>query len=205
MNTTRFKIRTVLTLALASGWFAAAQSTNVPGPSDYERFTQFITQRNIFDPNRYAVATGQRPRFQRQTPRYAPSFTLVGTMSYGKGMFAFFDGNQPELRKVLYPSDSNGIAGYVLAEISATNVILQSADKKQTVNLTIGKGMRQEGSQWIPSDQGEVTYSGGMSRTPAPSADSSSTEAGSASAPSAALQGNDVLKKLMQQREQELK
>jgi len=205
MKPTRYIKGTVLALALANGWFAAAQSNNVPGPDDYDRFCQFITQRNIFDPSRYAVA-GQQRRITPRTPRYAPSFTLVGMMSYGKGLFAFFDGNQPELRKVLYPSDGNGIAGYVLAEITSTNVTLQTADKKKTVWMKIGDSMRQAGNEWVPSGRNEMAYSS-VTESSASSADPSSAEAGSAStsASSPALQGNDVLKKLMQQRQQELK
>jgi hypothetical protein len=200
-------LRLALAFMLAGGFFAVAQSNNgVPGPTDYARFSQFITARNIFDPNRYAIASGQRTRIQQRTPRYAPSFTLVGTMSYGKGMFAFFDGNQPELRKVLYQSESNSIAGFTVAEITSTNVTLQAADKKQTVPMRIGQTMRQEGASWQPADSGQFVSgtSAGESAAPA-AADSSSPDAGATSAPSSALQGNDILKKLMQQREQELK
>ena len=56
-------------------------------------------------------------------------------MSYEKGMFAFFDGNNSDLRKVLYQSDSNSIAGYTVAEITLAGVKLQTADKKQTVQI----------------------------------------------------------------------
>ncbi len=126
-------------------------------------------------------------------------------MSYSKGMFAFFDGNQPELRKVLYQSNSNGIAGYVVNEITSTNVTLQTADKKQTVWMKIGDRMRQEGNQWQVARPGEVTYSPGTSEGAPAATDNSSADAGTAPAPSPALGGNDVLKKLMQQREQELK
>ena len=43
-----------------------AQSNGVPGPTDYATFSRFITDRNIFDPNRYAAflfadATGRGP------------------------------------------------------------------------------------------------------------------------------------------------
>jgi hypothetical protein len=200
----KFPVCAALALALAACISAAAQSNNVPGPNDYDRFCQFITQRNIFDPNRFAVAG--RPRFIPRTPRYAPSFTLVGTMSYGKGLFAFFDGNQPELQKVLYPSDGDGIAGYVLTGITSTNVTLQTADKKRTVWMKIGDSMRQEGNEWVPSGQNEMAYSSIVEGSAA-TADSSRTEdrPAATSVSSPALQGNDVLKKLMQQREQELK
>ncbi len=212
MKPTRYLKWTVLALVLVAQASClydadgqdARPTSNVPGPDDYDRFCQFITQRNIFDPSRYAVA-GQ-PRFIPRTPRYAPSFTLVGTMSYGKGLFAFFDGNQPELRKVLYPSDGNGIAGYVLTDITSTNVTLQTADKKRTVWMKIGDSMRQEGNGWVPSDQSETTYSS-MTESSASSVESSGAGAGSTAtlAASPALQGNDVLKRLMQQRQQEIK
>ena len=91
-------------------------------------------------------------------------FTLVGTMSYEKGMFAFFDGNNSDLRKVLYQSDSNGIAGYTVAEITPGAVKLQSADKKQTVEMKIGDTMRQEGSEWLLAGQGELPAEHGGKR-----------------------------------------
>ena len=204
MKPTRHKIRAMLALALANGWFASAQSNNVPGPTDYERFSSFITARNIFDPSRYAITPG-RPRITSRTPRYAPSFTLVGTMSYEKGMFAFFDGNQPELRKVLYQSDSNGIAGYLVTEITPNSVQLQTAEKKETVTMKIGEGMRQEGNHWLPAGEGAIVTSTDAAEGTAPAAENSSPDAGSTPAVSPALEGNDVLKKLMQQREQEIK
>jgi hypothetical protein len=122
-------------------------------------------------------------------------------MSYEKGMFAFFDGNNSDLRKVLYQSDSNGIAGFIVAEITLTGVKLQTADKKQTVQMKIGEMMRQEGSVWQPAGRGELPAS--TAESAAPAVDGSSSDAGTA--PSSASAPNDVLKKLMQLREQELK
>jgi len=206
MKTTRSKIWAVLALALANGWFAAAQSNTVPGPTDYAQFSRFITQRNIFDPNRYERNSGtyRPPAYQR--PRFTPTFTLVGTMNYAKGMFAFFDGNQANLRKVLYQSDSNSIAGFTVAEITPNIVKLQTADKKQTVQMKIGEAMQQVGNSWQLAGRGELFGGASAGESAAPTAtDSSSPNTGSASASSPALEGNDVLKKLMQQREQELK
>jgi uncharacterized membrane protein YgcG len=220
MKTTRYLKWTVLALALANGWSATAQLNRVPGPTNYVQFSQFITTRNIFDPNRFAIV-GSRPPRQTRTPRSTPTFTLVGTMSYEKGMFAFFDGNQSYLRKVLYQSDSNNIAGYTLAEITLAGVKLQAADKKEFVELKIGQAMQQEGNSWQPARSGGYSSGGGSSgfggfggpnrgfdstssgESAAPAADSSTPEA--SAAPSPALEGNDVLKKLMQKREQELK
>ncbi|MGA2853094.1 MAG: hypothetical protein ABSE90_03025 [Verrucomicrobiota bacterium] len=218
MKTTRYLKWTVLALALANGWPAAAQSNRVPGPNDYGRFSSFITERNIFNPNRYAIySPTSGPVRPRPVPRNAPTFTLVGTMSYEKGMFAFFDGNQSNLRKVLYQSESNNIAGFTLAEITLAGVKLQAADKKQIVELKIGQGMQQQGSSWQLASSGGFFGGGngdfgGRNRgfdstssgeSAAPATDNSSPDA--SAAPSPALEGNDVLKKLMQQRQQELK
>jgi len=174
----------------------------VPGPQDYERFSSFVTDRNIFDPGRYARNSSTPRLIFTQRVRYAPSFTLVGTMSYEKGMFAFFDGNQPELRKVLYQSESNGIAGYTVAEITPAGVTLQTTDKKQTVQLKIGDMMRQDGSSWQLAGQGGSFAGTSAGVSPAP-ADNSSPD--TISAPASSGAPNDILKKLMQQREQELK
>ena len=141
--------------------------------------------------------------------RSAPAFTLVGTMNYEKGMFAFFDGNQSYLRKVLYQSDSNNIAGYIVAEITPAGVQLQSADKKETLRLKIGDVMRQNGDAWQLTGQGELSTSFGTGVGPASGATGSTSVSGAGSAtspaPSPVLPGNDILRRLMQQRQQELK
>ena len=179
---------------------------NVPGPTNYAQFSGFIAVRNIFNPARFAIISNQsRPP---RPPQAGPAFSLVGTMSYEKGMFAFFDGNNYDLRKVLYASDTNSIAGYTVAEITPAGVQLQSADKKQTLRLKIGDVMRQNGDAWQLAGQGELSTSmgGGVSAVPAATGNTSVPEAGSAPspAPSPALEGNDTLRKLMQQRQSEL-
>lgn len=200
----------VLLAVLASASFAAAQSNTVAGPTDYASFSRFITERNIFDPNRYPrnAREGRTRNTIRttRTQRAAPTFTLVGTMSYHKGMFAFFDGNNADLRKVL--SAPASIADYTVAEVTLSGVKLESADKKETVQLKIGEMMRQEGGHWQPAGPGALgagtrETSGGSSLPGESSADTGSAAAPAAA--SSASQPDDILKKLMQQREQELK
>ena len=204
MKLTRYKKWLALALGLANGFLAAAQSNGVPGATDYAAFSRFITERNIFDPNRRPHDVTPRYRPLRPT-HFAPTFTLVGIMSYEKGTFAFFDGNNSDLQKVLYQSDSNSIAGFTVAKIIHDGVTLQTADKKQTVQMKVGDLMHQEGSTWQLAKPGEfaANTSGEDSGTSAATDDASDDSGGSAS-PSAA-EPNDILKKLMQQREQELK
>jgi hypothetical protein len=191
----------ILALALANGFPAGAQSNGVPGPTDFASFNRFITERNIFDPNRSPRSSTGGPSYHPAVSRSAPAFTLVGTMNYHKGMFAFFDGNSSDLRKVLYQSDSNSIAGYTVAEITVTGVKLQSADKKKTVPMKIGEMMRQVGSNWQLAGQSDLAATT-ADRT-APEAAGSTPDAGPA--PTSAGAPNDILKKLMEQREKELK
>jgi hypothetical protein len=200
MKPTQYKKWLVLALALLNGLFAGAQSNGVPGPTAYSSFSRFITERNIFDPSRYAH-NAARPYQSARTIHSTPTFTLVGTMSYEKGMFAFFDGNNPDLRKVLFQSDSNSIAGYTVAEITLDGVKLQTADRKQTVQIKIGEMMRLEGKEWQPAGRGELSTN--TVESAASAVEGSSPDAGAA--PASAGEPNDILKKLMQQREQELK
>lgn len=207
MKMTRTKQILALAALLANGWFAAAQSNNAPGPQDYAKFSAFVTDRNIFDPNRVPHNYTGQPRTRIRTTRSAPvpTCTLVGTMAYEKGLFAFFSGTSSELRKVLYPAGQDTIAGFTVAEVTQAGVKLRSADKRETVSLKIGDAMRQEGNTWRPSVAGETTTASttASESESSPAADSSSPDANAPAA--SAAEPNDVLKRLMQQREQELK
>jgi hypothetical protein len=180
----------LLALALTNGLKAAAQPTNAPAGNDYSSF-RIIAERNIFDPNRYPHTTRT---VRRTASNRAPAFSLVGTMTYKRGMLAFFDGTDSDSRRILA---TNGVInGYTVADITLRGVRLESAGK--AVEMKVGAQMRQEGKgEWQLVESGESpAYKAGTGsaapETPPPSADSSS-------------EGNDVLKKLMQQREQELK
>src|SRR5262249_30455317 len=70
--------------------FAARSTNGVPRP-DFSTFG-IILQRNIFDPNRRP----HRPYSEPTRVVRAEHITLVGTISYEKGTFAFFDGDDSE-------------------------------------------------------------------------------------------------------------
>ena len=79
---------------------------------------------------------------------------LVGTMSYEKGMFAFFNGNSTDLKKALQAGEK--IADYTVTDIAPSVVKLESADKKQQLELKVGDGLRQENGKWVLSGAGEL-------------------------------------------------
>lgn len=214
MKTMRTKLFLALALALAGEGAFAQTNKNIPGPTDYAAFSRFVTERNIFDPSRQPHYYSSTQRTTRRTTTRrgsssAPAFTLVGTMSYEKGMFVFFSGNNEELKKALLVSGK--IAGYTVTEIEYGRATLESADKKQKLELTVGDVMRQENGSWQLAGQGEVpagtsstepNTSAGASTESSPGTSGTSSEP---SAPASAGAPNDVLKRLMQKREQESK
>ena len=201
MKTLRTKIILTLALTLAGGSGAWAQTNQVPGAEDYAAFSRFITDRNIFDANRQPhyssgnTRTTTRPRTRSSS---APAFTLVGTMSYGKGLFAFFNGNNSDLKKALPVAES--IAGYTVTEISHSRVKLESADKKQKVEMKVGDLMRQENGKWEMAGAGELPSGTNSTETTGATGGENSP-----ASPSSSSEPNEVLKRLMQQREQNSK
>ena len=127
-----------------------SQSTNVPGPTEYTRFSQYIADRNIFNPARFAP-TAVAIQTARRPPAPSPTFGLVGTMAYEKGMFAFFDGNSAEYQMVLYASESNHIAGFIVADVTPAGVKLQTSDKAQSMDLKIGDSLQQQHGRHLES------------------------------------------------------
>lgn len=194
----------ILALALTGSLGARAQSSNqVPDPTDYAAFSRFIAERNIFDPNRQPHFSNrpQASRTHTHSPS-APAFSLVGTMAYEKGYFAFFNGNSDELRQALPVSGT--IAGYTVADISYGHVTLETTNAATNatgkVELKVGDVMREENGQWQFAGAGDIsTGSRSVSSSSTPATSSSSTPAPSSSA----SEPNDILKRLMQKREQE--
>lgn len=201
MNMTRVKIMLLAACALTNGMFVHAQSNGVPGAADFAKFSTFVTDRNIFDPNRVPhTAYTPRVRTTRTTTRTrvsnsAPTFSLVGTMSYEKGVFAFFNGNNSDLKKAL-PVNAK-IAGYTVAKIVPGRVLLMSDDKKEKLELKVGDVLRQDGGKWTVSGAGELPTDTSSA------AATGSSAGGDTAAPSPALNQNDVLKRLMELRKKE--
>jgi hypothetical protein len=188
----------ILALAFAAGG-ALAQSNSVPGAPDYASFSRFVAERNIFDPNRQPHYSSTRTRTTRTTRTHSPSapaFTFVGTLAYEKGLFAFFSGNSDELKQALPASGK--IAGYTVTEISRGRAVLESADKKETLELKVGDVMRQENGKWELSNSGEMP-AGDLPATTPPGAPADAA----VSPPSPASEPNDILKRLMEKRAKE--
>jgi hypothetical protein len=133
----------VLALGPAPGQVLAqsATSTNTTGRPAFSSF-KLITDRNIFSPRRTARSSGVR---ETQRMVRTENLSLVGTMSYEKGLFAFFEGSRSDYRKVVKPSED--IAGFTVAQISRDCVRLTQGTNE--LKLPVGSFMRkEEGGEW---------------------------------------------------------
>ncbi len=188
---TRAFIIAAFALVMAGRPAAGAEETNSHTKGgggarfDFDSF-RIISERNIFNPNR----SGRRDTTRREPDRRTrvDSFALVGTMSYEKGRIAFFDGTSSDYRKVI--GASNTIAGYTVGEITTEHVMLQ-ATNHQEIKLPLGMQMRRvEDGEWELSERSATVASVGSNSS---SSESASSGGGS----------DEVLKRLMQRREQE--
>ncbi len=202
------KILLLAALFVASGFSAAAQTNSSAADTDYAQFTRFVSDRNIFDPNRVphsprsTTTTRTKPRTKPRTGGMT-GIALVGTMSYEKGWFAFFNAGDSDNKKVI--AAGGEVGGNQVKEISATTVTLVGDDKKE-FTMKIGDQLHQDGSRWKLSDNSSDSSSATTSEpqsTAEGNSSSSTTETPAAAAPSANLEGNDILKRLMEKRAKE--
>ena len=181
---------------------------------------KLIQERNIFDPER------RRPReIRRERPVEPPreeSFTLLGTMSYGERILAFFEGTQRDWSGAVELGKE--VAGHTLKEVGFDNVLLEL--KGETLALQVGAGRSKRGdADWETQDRDSWKGSSGGSRSGRSSRSSSSSTfrpartEGSADAASASADGgsdnaadesvidgsaSDILKQLMERRRQQM-
>ena len=163
-----------------------SSSTNDTGSQDYKSFS-IIISRNIFSPTR---VTPTAKAEAKHVPK-VDLISLVGTLRSSRGQTAFFDGSSSEYRGAV--KLTNQIAGFALEAISADSVKLEAKGKSFVLKI---------GSQLKREDEGEWQ----ISEAAIPVAKTETTSAKSASEDLNGSTGSesDVLKRLLQKREQEL-
>jgi hypothetical protein len=190
MKRTRIHGAAVLATALLALPALAADepSTNAPAAApDPSSFVRFISDRNIFDPERRARGPGESRR-QPERPRNTviPTLTLVGVMDYSRGRFAFFDGPASEYKKTIAANGS--IAGFTVAAIRPSSVVLKPKEGAE-IELAIGKALRLDGAEPVE----------------APAKTDAAEDASAATPPAATGDAAEILRKLMLKRQQESK
>ena len=172
---------------LAACGAASAGQTNATSRAEYAYF-RVIPERNLFNPNRYPLRRGAVRIDTGGRPAPADAFTLVGTMSYAKGTFAFFAGAAAEYQQVL--ERGGEIAGFRVVAIQPNAVLLITSNS--TLEVRVGAQLQRDAETgWVL-----VPDAGAPAAVPA--------EAPAVPPPADGGAPSDVLKRLMQQREQEL-
>jgi len=145
---TSFFILCTLLLSLAA---SPAQSTNAPARLSYDAF-RMISDRNIFNPNRVGRGASRTTRRDTTPAAHVESFSLVGIMSYEKGLFAFFEGTSADFKKVLQ-------ADAVIGQYKVASVVPDAVKLTFGTNdyeLKVGMQMRREDEgEWFLSATGE--------------------------------------------------
>ncbi|MSU36724.1 MAG: hypothetical protein EXS36_16830 [Pedosphaera sp.] len=172
--------------------------TNAP-PSgsvaiDYSAF-RMIADRNIFNAGRSSRRSARGEERQTREVK-VESFSVVGTISYAKGDFAFFDGSGKEFRKPLKVGES--IAGHKLVAIGIDDVQMEAGDKKLILKMG-ARMLREEDGPWQLMDTSP------LGRDFKKASVSSSSSSDTAASESTDAGGDDALKRLLEKREKELK
>ena len=195
MNPHRFRVMDVcgkaagLAFGLLSGAAAGgagpapAKAPDAAGATASFDAFKLIGNLNIFDSTRVGWVD-EAPKAQ------VDSISLVGTMDYEKGPLAFFDGSDRSYRKALRTGGT--IADFTVTRINSGGVELTRNSK--SIPLQMGQQLRRPaGEDWTVG-----AASPRAAAAPAPAA-------AAAAQADVSADTSDVLKRLMAQRQQQLK
>ncbi len=116
--------------------------------SNFEAFSMIGTK-NIFNQSRYP---GSKPPTGPTAAAHVPKIDMiafVGTMDYGKGQMAFFNGTGSEFKKMAKAGEK--IGNFKLVDVKPNQVKLAVGDKPE-MELKIGQALRSEdGGDWALS------------------------------------------------------
>lgn len=144
---------------------------------------RIVAERNIFNPNRVGLT---RAAPEARPPRI-DEIALVGTVEFGGQRVALFESAEAAFRKSVREGET--IGDFTVAKVGAAGIEL--AREGRTLPLRVAEQLRRpEGGEW--------------SVVAAPDAPRAENRA-DAAAPAIPADASDVLKRLMRQREKQLK
>ncbi len=160
----------------------------VPAAQEFSAFRS-IADRNIFDASRVdRVQRNANPDAPPPPPPAAQTITLVGTMNYEKGLFAFFDSSEAAYRRVLEVNESVG--GFTVTTITDDSVDLRNDDR--TLTLQLQQSLRRTAdSPWTVSD---------APATPSSASTQSSSRSANSAQPTIPADASETLRRLMEKR-----
>jgi hypothetical protein len=156
-NATWWRILPLVAIAAAGSLSAVGQSTNAPAAAParmtFDAF-RMVSDRNIFNPNRYARSSGRTaPRTSSQPAARVESISLVGVLAYDKGYYAFFDGTSSAYKQAIQTGGT--IGQYHVTQVAPELVRLVVGTN--TFDLKVGMQMRREDEgEWFLSEGGDA-------------------------------------------------
>jgi hypothetical protein len=175
-------------VAAALGAPGAATNSGLAPTASFDAF-RTIGDYNIFNPNR----TGRRVRTEEVAPKL-DTISLVGTMDYEKGVFAFFDGSDASYRKATRVGESVG--PFKVTQISGNGVQVERDGKSLPMHVS-DQFRRPDGGDW-------TLVAGAVAQAQASAAAAARTPDPTA-APTIPADASDVLRRMMEQRQKQLK
>ncbi len=156
---------------------------------------QIVIERNIFNPNR----SGRSRAAPEEKAVRTDELSLVGVVQYGQEKIAVFDGSEPAFRKGYREGET--VADFRIAGITADGIQLVQDSRK--IPLKVAQQLRRiEGGDW------KVTANQSARVDPRAGAANGSVTSGRAAEPAPVgipSDASEVLKRLMQKREKQLK
>jgi hypothetical protein len=176
---------------------AAAAFADIPATQPARTFDAYrmVRTRNIFDPQRLPMPTGTPPPVQvaAPPPKANDYVVLTGVMVTPGKSLAFFSGSQPDYDKVLAVSGT--IAGATLTKITPLSIEVNRAGKSVAVSI----------GQTVPFDDSAPRSAADLIPTTASqSPDAGAPAPGSPPSPSSSNL-SDVMRRMMERRQQQLK
>lgn len=167
---------------------SAARSNAAPeaprDPSSYDAY-RVIADRNIFNPNR------TRARGPEEVPPKVDTIALVGIVHDDGKTFAVFDSPDESYRKALKVGEQ--IAGFAVAKIADDHIELSKGENEKPFTFRMSQQLRRvENGEWRTTGRDFV-------RT------DSSRDRASKEAPPIPSDASAVLRRLMEQRQKQLK
>lgn len=169
--------------------------------SAFEPF-ESILENNIFNPNRTPLhPASEGPPLEREPdpePLPVERFVLLGTLAYNNKEVAFFHGSDSSYRNAFQPGDR--IADWRIVKVALEKVVLETKEGEhlRTAHLPVGMEMqrRGEGSWETHGPSHAANRSIAKQRT--------AKEVPSGSEKPSTGEKSDILKQLMEQRQQEM-
>ncbi len=178
----------------------AAEENKITGPA-FEEF-QIVFEKNIFNPDRRSLSKGPIT-IAPPAPKVESNY-LLGTLISNDGAYAFFENSGQSGDSVLKVGDD--FCGRSILSINTSSIKLKEAT--QTIDLTVGMGLQRIADGAWTLANSPINIARNTNRKPgqeSPDLKQDNNDASEKSTPdSADNSSNDILKKLMERRKQEM-